>query len=61
MNELNINNNWNEKKKRLKEQFAELTDRDLRYSEDKEQELIRRVQQRIGATKVTARALIRKA
>lgn len=61
MNELNIKGNWNEKKGKLKQKYAELTDQDLTYAEGKEEELVGRVQQRLGTTKDKAREIIRKA
>jgi uncharacterized protein YjbJ (UPF0337 family) len=61
MNELNIKGNWHEKKGKLKKQFAELTDDDLQYAEGKEEELIGRIQQRLGTTKEKARHIIRNA
>jgi uncharacterized protein YjbJ (UPF0337 family) len=46
-----IKGNWNEMKGKLKQQFAELTDNDLLYVEGKEDELLGRLQQRLGKTK----------
>jgi uncharacterized protein YjbJ (UPF0337 family) len=61
MNELKIKGNWNEKKGNLKQKYAELTDDDLRYAEGKEEELVGRVQQRLGVSKDEARNVINKA
>lgn len=61
MNELNIKGNWNEKKGKLKQKYAELTDQDLTYTEGKEEELVGRIQQRLGTTKDKVREIIRKA
>lgn len=61
MNELNIKGNWNEKKGKLKQKYAELTDNDLRYAEGKEEELVGRIQQRLGTSKKEARNIIRRA
>lgn len=61
MNKLNIKGNWNEKKGKLKQKYAELTDNDLQYAEGKEDELIGRVQQRLGTSKEEARNIIRRA
>ena len=58
MNELNIKGNWKEKKGKLKQKYAELTDQDLTYTEGKEEELVGRVQQRLGTTKEKARRII---
>jgi uncharacterized protein YjbJ (UPF0337 family) len=38
-------------KGKLKQRFAQLTDNDLRYVEGQEDELIGRIQQRVGRTK----------
>ena len=59
MNELNIKGNWNEKKGKLKQKYAELTDDDLKYAEGKEDELLGRIQQRLGTSKEEARNIIR--
>lgn len=61
MNELNIKGNWHEKKGKLKQEFAELTDDDLQYIEGREEELVGRVQQRLGTTKEKARHIINNA
>lgn len=61
MNELKIKGNWNEKKGKLKQEYAELTDNDLTYAEGKEEELVGRVQQRLGTSKEEARNIIRRA
>lgn len=58
MNELNIKGNWKEKKGKLKQEYAELTDQDLTYTEGKEEELVGRIQQRLGTTKEKARRII---
>ena len=46
-----IRGNWNEMKGKLKEEYAELTDNDLMYEEGQEEQLIGRIQQKIGKTK----------
>lgn len=51
MNKLELEGNWNVVKGKLKEQFACLTDNDLLYIKGKEQELIGRIQRRVGKTK----------
>lgn len=61
MDKLNIKGNWNEKKGKLKQKYAELTDDDLTYAEGKEEELIGRIQQRLGTSKEKAREIIRNA
>ncbi|SHE44094.1 Uncharacterized conserved protein YjbJ, UPF0337 family [Fodinibius roseus] len=61
MNKLNIKGNWNEKKGKLKQKYAELTDDDLIYAEGKEEELVGRIQQRLGTSKEKAREIVRNA
>ena len=61
MDKLNIKGNWKEKKGKLKQKYAELTDDDLTYAEGKEEELIGRIQQRLGTSKEEARNIIRNA
>ena len=51
MNKLNIKGNWNEVAGKLKQQFANLTDDDLLFTEGKEEELLGRLQQKLGKTK----------
>lgn len=50
-NELKIKGNWNELKGKVKQKYAELTDDDLVYEEGKDDELLGRIQKRIGQTK----------
>jgi uncharacterized protein YjbJ (UPF0337 family) len=49
--ELKIKGNWNEIKGKMKQQYAELTEDDLKYDEGKDDELIGRIQKKIGKTK----------
>jgi uncharacterized protein YjbJ (UPF0337 family) len=48
MNKLQIKGNWNEIKGKLKQKFADLTDDDLTFAEGKEDEMVGRLQQRLG-------------
>ena len=48
MNTLQIKGNWNEIKGKLKQKFADLTDDDLTFVEGKEDEMLGRLQQRLG-------------
>lgn len=50
MNKLQIKGNWNELKGKLKQDYANLTDDDLKYAEGKEEELLGRLQKRTGET-----------
>ncbi len=43
--------NWNIAKGKLKQEFAELTDDDLTCEEGKEDEMLGRIQNKIGKTK----------
>ena len=60
MNKLNIKGNWNEIAGKLKQQFANLTDDDLLFAEGKEEELLGRLQQKIGKAQEEIRRLIEK-
>ncbi|MBL0745121.1 CsbD family protein [Chryseolinea lacunae] len=51
MNKLSIKGTWNEAKGKLKQKYGELTDDDLTFAEGKEDELIGRLQKRLGKTK----------
>ena len=48
MNKLQIKGNWNEIKGKLKQKFADLTDDDFTFAEGKEDEMLGRLQQRLG-------------
>ena len=51
MDKLELKGKWNELKGKAKQQYADLTDDDLRYEEGKDDELIGRLQQKLGKTK----------
>jgi uncharacterized protein YjbJ (UPF0337 family) len=51
MGNLELKGNWNEIKGKLKQDYAELTDNDLTYAEGKEDELVGKLQQKLGKTK----------
>jgi len=51
MNKLAIKGSWNEAKGKLKQKYGMLTDDDLTFSEGKEDELVGRLQKRLGKTK----------
>ena len=46
-----IRGNWNEMKGKIKQEYGEVTDDDLAYEEGKEDDLIGRLQQKLGKTK----------
>ena len=58
MNELQIKGNWNVIKGKLKQVYGELTDDDLAYSEGNEDQLVGRLQQKLGKTKEEIRRVI---
>ena len=51
MNTTEIKGNWNEQKARLKKQFAVLTDNDLMFEEGKKEEMMAKLQIKLGQTK----------
>jgi uncharacterized protein YjbJ (UPF0337 family) len=55
MTTLNLKGNWNEIKGKLKQKYGQLTDDDLTFAEGKEDEMLGRVQQRLGKTKEDVR------
>ena len=48
---LKLNGAWNELKGKAKKEYADLTDDDLMYEDGKDDELIGRLQKKIGKTK----------
>ncbi len=60
MNKLTIKGNWNEVSGKLKQQYGNLTDNDLLFKEGKEEELLGRLQKKIGKSKEEIRNLIEK-
>jgi uncharacterized protein YjbJ (UPF0337 family) len=60
MNTFTMKGNWNEIAGKLKQQFANLTDDDLLFKKGKEEELLGRLQQKLGKTKSELRKLIAK-
>lgn len=60
MNKLEIKGNWNEAAGKLKQQYANLTDDDLLYVKGKEEELIGRLQKKLGKSKEEIEKIISK-
>jgi uncharacterized protein YjbJ (UPF0337 family) len=60
MNTFTMKGNWNEIAGKLKQQYANLTDDDLLFKRGKEEELLGRLQQKLGKTKEELRNLISK-
>jgi uncharacterized protein YjbJ (UPF0337 family) len=50
-NTIEIKGNWNELKGKLKQKFAKLTDDDLLFVEGKQDEMLGRLQIKLGKTK----------
>jgi uncharacterized protein YjbJ (UPF0337 family) len=51
MTNLQFKGSWNELKGKLKQKYAQLTDDDLTFAEGKEDELLGRLEQKLGRTK----------
>ncbi len=51
MNTTELKGNWNEQKAKLKAKFAALTDNDLLFAEGKKEEMMGRLQIKLGKTK----------
>ena len=51
MDKLEIKGNWNKIKVKLKEEYGELTDNDLKYTEGKEDQLIGNLQEKLGKSR----------
>lgn len=51
MDKLELKGKWNELKGKAKQASSSLTDDDLQYTEGKEDELIGRIQQKLGKTR----------
>jgi len=60
MNALKFKGSWNEAKGKLKQKYGQLTDDDLTFVEGKDDELLGRLQQKLGKTKEVLRAEIEK-
>ncbi len=53
-----IKGNWNLLKGKVKEKYGSLTDDDLKYEEGQEDQLIGRIQEKIGKTKQEVKDMI---
>lgn len=60
MTKLKIRGTWNDVSSKLKQKYAVLTDDDLLLLEGKEEELLGRLQTKLGKTKEAIRNLITK-
>lgn len=61
MEELEIKGNWNVMKGKLKQKYGELTDDDLAYTKGQEDELVGKLQKKLGKTKEEVLKLISEA
>ena len=57
-NNIELKGNWNEQKGRLKQKFAILTDNDLLFADGKKDEMIGRLQIKLGKSKDELEKLI---
>ena len=48
---LKLKGNWNEMKGKMKQEYADLTDDDLKREEGKDDEFVGRLQKKLGKTK----------
>ena len=51
MNKTEAKGNWNEQKGKLKQKFAMLTDNDIMFAEGKKDEMLGKLQVKLGKTK----------
>ena len=58
MNKLQFKGTWNEVKGKLKQKYAQLTDDDLAYAEGKDDELIGKLQKKLGKSAEEVRQIL---
>jgi uncharacterized protein YjbJ (UPF0337 family) len=58
INTTEVNGAWNEQKGKLKQRFAMLTDNDLLFLEGKKDEMLGKLQVKLGKTKAELAAII---
>lgn len=58
MSNWKLKGDWNTTKGKLKQKYGVLTDNDLAYEEGKEDELVGRIQQKLGKTKQQVKDMI---
>lgn len=51
MNTTEVKGNWNVQKGKLKQRFATITDNDLKFAEGKKEEMLGKLQIKLGKTK----------
>jgi uncharacterized protein YjbJ (UPF0337 family) len=57
---LNLKGNWNVVKGKLKQSYGQLTDDDLAFNDGQEDELVGRIQKRLGTTVADVRHMLEK-
>lgn len=60
MNKLSIKGSWKEVAGKLKQKFGQLTDNDLMFEEGKDEELLGRLEKKLGKSKEEIRSMIEK-
>jgi uncharacterized protein YjbJ (UPF0337 family) len=58
MNKLQFKGSWNEIKGKLKQKYAQLTDDDLTYAEGKDDELVGKLQKKLGKSAEEVRQML---
>jgi uncharacterized protein YjbJ (UPF0337 family) len=58
MNTTELKGNWNEQKGKLKQKFATLTDNDLMFEDGKKEEMLGRLQIKLGKSKEELHTII---
>jgi uncharacterized protein YjbJ (UPF0337 family) len=58
MNKLQFKGSWNEIKGKLKQKYAQLTDDDLTYTEGKDDELVGKLQKKLGKSAEEVRQML---
>lgn len=58
MNKLEFKGTWNEVQGKLKQKYAQLTDDDLLFAQGKHDELLGRLEKKLGKTKEEVRSII---
>ena len=58
MNTTEMKGNWDQQKGKLKQKFATLTDNDLLFAEGKKEEMLGRLQIKLGKTKEELQKII---
>jgi len=58
MNSIELKGNWNEQKGKLKQKYASITDNDLLFLEGKKDEMLGKLQIKLGKTKEELYAMI---